>query len=145
MIKEADKARTGGLDHIPPERLRRWEIYYDSALQVGLDLHPVDPAGDKQSKETNLLLRLRDCKNEYLRFTRDLTVPATNNAAERDLRPVKTQLKISGCHHAETGAKNWLAVRSYLVSAMRHGISAFDALRRAMTGNVWMPPIALAA
>ncbi|MFL6113462.1 MAG: IS66 family transposase, partial [Catenulispora sp.] len=145
MIKVADKTREQGLDRIPPQDLRRWLIYYDSAIQAGLDRHPVNPFADKQSKETNLLLRLRDHRDEYLRFTRDLTVPATNNAAERDLRPVKTQLKISGCHHSETGAKNWLAVRSYLVSAIKHGLTAFDALHRAMTGHVWMPPIGLPA
>jgi transposase len=144
LIKEADKARAEGLDHIPPERARRWLIYYDSAIQVGLEHHPVDPLVGKQRTETNLLLRLRDCKDQYLRFTKNLAVPATNNLAERDLRPVKTQLKISGCHHSEVGAKNWLAIRSYLVTALKHGLGAFDALRRAMTGEVWMPPIALA-
>lgn len=71
---------------------------------------------------------------------RGRAVPATNNRAERDLRPVETQLKISGCHHAASSAKNWLAVRSYLVTTIKHGLSAFNALLRAITGNVWMPP-----
>ena len=145
LIKLADRCRREGLDHIPPEPARRWLHYYDAAVTVGLKHHPVNETARKQSAETNLLLRLRDCKDQYLRFTVDFAVPATNNAAERDLRPVKTQLKISGCHHAETGAKNWLAVRSYLVSAIKHGLTAFDALLRAMTGQVWMPPIALDA
>lgn len=144
MIKVADAARAEGLDHIPPERLRRWLIYYDSAVQVGLEHHPVNPLTGKQSTQTNLLLRLRDFKDQYLRFTRDLAVPATNNAAERDLRPVKTQLKISGCHASQTGAKNWLAVRSYIVTAIKHGLGAFDVIRRAIVGQPWMPPVELA-
>ena len=142
MIKVADQARAEGLDHIPPERLRRWEIYYNSAIQVGLEHYPVDPSTDKQSTETNLLLRLRDYKDQYLRFTADLAVPATNNQAERHLRPIKTQLKISGCHASQAGAKNWLAVRSYIVTAIKHGLGAFDAIRQAVTGQPWMPPIA---
>jgi transposase len=144
MIKEADRARTKGLDHVPPVRLRRWLVYYDSALQVGLEHHPVDPLTDKQSKETNLLLRLRDDRDDYLRFTQDLAVPATNNRAERDLRPIKTQLKISGCHASTAGAENWLAVRSYLVTAIKHGLGAFEAIRQAITGHAWMPPIEFA-
>lgn len=127
---------------VPPEKLRRWLILYDSGLQHGPDLHPVDPDAGGQSKATNLLLRLRDHREDYLRFTVDLAVPATNNQAERDLRPVKTQVKISGCHASTTGAENWLAIHSYLVSAAKHGLRAFDAIRRALTGDAWMPPIA---
>jgi len=145
MIKEADRARTEGLDHVPPERLHRWEVYYDSAVQVGLQHHPVNPFTDKQSKETNLLLRLAEHKNQYLRFTGDLTVPATNNRAERDLRPIKTQMKISGCHASQAGAENWLAVRSYIVTAIKHGLGAFGAIRRAITGDAWMPPLTILA
>lgn len=141
MIKESDRARAEGLHHVPPERLRRWEVYYDSAVQVGLQHHPVNPFTDKQSKETNLLLRLRDDREQYLRFTGDLAVPATNNQAERDLRPIKTQLKISGCHASKTGAQNWLAVRSYIVTAIKHGLGAFHAIRQAIIGRPWMPPL----
>lgn len=144
MIKEADRARAEGLDHVPPERLRRWLVYYDSAVQVGLEHHPVNPVTDKQSKETNLLLRLTQYKDQYLRFTGDLTVDPTNNRAERDLRPIKTQLKISGCHASKAGAQNWLAIRSYIVTAIKHGLGAFDAIRRAITGQAWMPPIEFA-
>jgi hypothetical protein len=57
------------------------------------------------------------------------------------LRPVKTQLKISGCHQSADGATAWLAVRSYLDSARKHGLSAFGAIHRAFTGTLWMPPI----
>ena len=37
----------------------------------------------------------------------------------------------------------WLALRSYVSSAVKHGVSAFEALRLAMTGTPWIPPIAL--
>jgi transposase len=52
---------------------------------------------------------------------------------------------MSGCHQSEAGAAAWLAVRSSLDSARKHGINAFDAIRRAFTGNLWLPPIALTA
>lgn len=35
MIKEADRVRAEGVDDVPAERLRRWEIYYDSGVAVG--------------------------------------------------------------------------------------------------------------
>ncbi|MEU8249218.1 hypothetical protein [Nonomuraea sp. NPDC048916] len=62
---------------------------------------------------------------------------------DRDIRPAKTQQKISGCHQSEDGATAWLTVRSYLDSARKHGLGAFDAIRRAFTGNLWMPPVSL--
>jgi transposase len=35
-------------------------------------------------------------ETDILRFTTDLRIPPTSNQAERDLRPAKTQQKISG-------------------------------------------------
>lgn len=54
-------------------------------------------------------------------------------------------MKISGCHQSEAGAANWLAIRSYLSSAVKHGLRAFDAIRLAITGQPWLPHIALEA
>jgi transposase len=111
-------------------------------VAVGLSLHPRAP-GHKQSPTRNLLERLRDRANDVLRFAdQPRLVPMTNNTGERALRPVKTRVKISGCQQSETGAKAWLAVRSYLDSACKHGLSDFDAIQRAFTGNLWMPPVA---
>jgi transposase len=68
-------------------------------------------------------------------------VPFTNNQAERDLRPAKTQIKISGCHRSTTGARAWLRVRGYISTARKHGINVLTALRVAITGNPWKPTV----
>ncbi|WP_439379136.1 IS66 family transposase [Amycolatopsis lexingtonensis] len=71
-------------------------------IHLGLLLHP--PSRDrKQSKTRNLLVRLRDYQHQVL-FARDLTVPFTTNQAERDLRMIKAQLKISGGWRTHHGA-----------------------------------------
>lgn len=142
LIEQARRARDAGLRHIPPDRTETYLRVFHQGIAVGLSRHPRMP-GRKQSDATNLLERLRDRAEQYLRFTRDLGVPATNNQGERDLRPVKTQIKISGCHQSDTGAANWLAVRSYLSTAAKHGLSAYATLRAAMTSDLWMPPIAI--
>jgi transposase len=142
LIEQARRARDAGLDHIPPEYAETYLRIFHQGVAVGLARHPRVP-GRGQSDATNLLERLRDRANDYLRFTRDLHVAPTNNQGERDLRPVKTQIKISGCHQSETGAANWLAVRSYLSTAAKHGLNAYATLRAAMTGQPWMPPIAI--
>lgn len=136
----AHHARGQQLCAIPPEiadpLLREWR----HAILVGLATHRRVP-GRKQSKTRNLLERLRDRDTQVLRFARDLTVPFTNNQAERDLRPIKTQLKISGCHRSEDTARAWLRIRGYISTMRKHGHDVFTGLRDAITGNPWRPPL----
>ncbi len=133
-------ARDDRLHQVPPEildpLLERWR----HAILCGLATHPRRD-GRKQTKTRNLLERLRDRHEQVLLFARDLTVPFTNNQAERDLRPVKTQIKISGCHRNSTGARSWLRIRSYISTVRKHGVNVLAALRDAITGNPWRPPV----
>ncbi|MGI5515993.1 IS66 family transposase [Streptomyces sp. CA-106131] len=144
LNRQARRVRDGERAEIGPTSLLFYQQHYHRGVTAGLALHPRAP-GRKQSPARNLLERLRDQANNVLRFAdHPRHVPFTNNTGERALRPVKTQVKISGCHQSEHGAAAWLAVRSYLDSARKHGLNPFDAIRRAFTGNLWMPPIALA-
>jgi transposase len=136
----AHTARNDGLQQIPPEigdpLLDDWR----HAILCGLACHP-RCHGRKQSKTRNLLERLRDRDQQVLRFARDLTVPFTNNQAERDLRPTKTQIKISGCHRSTAGAQAWLRIRGYISTARKRAVNVLTALRDAITGNPWKPPV----
>lgn len=135
----AAAAREEGRHQIPPEQAEQPLMLFRHAVLVGLVEHPRTD-GRKQSKARNLLERLRDREAEILRFTDDLAVPFTNNGSERDLRPVKTQLKISGGHRSSTGAANWLRVRGYISTVRKQGDDVLTALRDAITGNPWTPP-----
>ena len=137
----AHQARDQQLPAIPPEIADPLLASWRHALLVGLAEHRRVP-GRRQSKTRNLLERLRDRDEQVLLFTRDLSVPFTNNQAERDIRPTKTQMKISGCHRSETTAKAWLRVRAYISTVRKHGDNVLDALYDAITGNPWKPPLA---
>jgi transposase len=142
LNRQAVRVRNQEIAEITPGALLLHYEAFHQGIKVGLSLHPKVP-GRKQSPARNLLTRLRDQAHDVLRFADDPRhVPFTNNSGERALRPVKTQLKISGCHQSDTGATAWLGVRSYLDSARKHGLTAFEAIHRAFTGNLWMPPIA---
>ena len=76
-----------------------------------------------------------------LRFAHDLEVPPTSNQAERDLRPSKIQQKISGRLTSEITPK--IATPSAATSppAIKHGIDVLTAIRDALTGKPWQPPL----
>lgn len=139
LAAAARAARDQGLDRIPPEDAAETLMLYRNAVLVGLAEHR-RAAGRGQSKARNLLERLRDREEEILRFTADLAVPFTNNGSERDLRPVKTQIKISGCHRAATGAQAWLRIRGYVSTVRKHRDDVLTALHDAITGQPWTPP-----
>ena len=76
-----------------------------------------------------------------LRFLTDTAIPPTSNQAERDLRPAKTQQKISGRLRSKETTRNRYALRGYASTAAKHGVAVFTAIRQALAGNPWMPPI----
>jgi len=137
----AHTARDAGLDAIPAHVVDPLISRFVRTIHLGLLLHPPDRSR-KQSKTRNLLVRLRDYQQQVLLFARDLTVPFTNNQAERDLRMIKAQLKISGGWRTRHGAQVWLRVRSYISTARKNGLHIITALRDAIIGNPWLPTTA---
>ncbi len=51
----------------------------------------------------------------------------------------KLKQKVSGCLRTLTGAQQFCAIRSYLSTAAKHGMSFFEALIALTEGRPWMP------
>lgn len=96
--------------------------------------------GEAEARQA-LLECLRNREADVLRFLTNLRVPVTSSQAERDLRPAKTQQKISGRLRSETATRYRYAVRGYASTAVKHGIDALTAIRDARAGNPWMPAV----
>ena len=147
-IKQAvDQARqTSG--HLSPRQIRTFEERYQRILDQGYAQNPLPPlpthAGKKpgrrkKSQPRNLLERLDEHRNQVLAFLYDFNVPFDNNQAERDIRMMKVQQKISGMFRTEQGAKNFCRIRSYISTARKNTVGALDALARLFSGTPFVP------
>ena len=136
--KAAEAARAAGETAIGPEILAEHEDWYRKAAAAGIALN-AGRRGKLQQKRHALATRMQTRGDDYLRYARDLRIPFTNNEAEQSIRMSKLRIKVSGCMRSMAGAEEFCAIRSYLATAARHGITGLAALTRAFQGNPWIP------
>ena len=93
----------------------------------------------KKTKARNLVERLQEREREVLAFGYDFLVSFDNNQAERDLRMIKVQQKVSGGFRTELGASWFCRIRSYISTLRKQGQSAYYALKLAFKGQPLFP------
>lgn len=148
-IKQAvARTRAAGQRALPLDQDAYFRLRYDRVLDAAeAEIAAVPPAPDghvpKHTPPTNLLNRLRDGRHQVLAFMTDFDVPFDNNAAERDIRMVKVQQKVSGGFRTLPGATLFCTLRSYLSTARKNGQSLFAALTHAFHGQPFSPPCLL--
>jgi len=142
LIHAANLARGKGLAAVPGDDMAADLALFRNAVRVGLSAVRRVPGADTKQRTGRCLLEcLKDREDDVLRFLTGLRIPPTSNQAERDLRPAKTQQKISGRLRSETATRNRYALRGYLDTARKHGESVMDVIHGALAGNAWMPAV----
>jgi transposase len=143
LIHAANVARDQSLATVPDELTAGHLRLFRNGVNAGLSQVRRIPGGSKvkQPPGLHLLECLKHREADVLRFLTDTAIPPTSNQAERDLRPAKTQQKISGRLRSETTTRHRYAIRGYASTARKHGIDVFTAIKDALTGNAWIPPI----
>lgn len=94
----------------------------------------------QQTLGRNLLDRLRTHQDGVLAFALEAGVPFTNNQAERDLRPSKVKLKVSGGFRTVAGACTYARLQAVISTFRKQGEGVFARLR-----ELFSPPAATAA
>lgn len=138
LLREAyravEAAKVRGETALDPRIVEGFERRYREQIAEGYAANPPPERVPgrrgkvKQSTARNLLDRLSRYEPETLRFLHDFRVPFDNNQAERDVRMLKVQQKVSGGFRSEAGAKAFCRVRGYLSTARKQGHNILVAL-----------------
>ena len=119
------------------------EPYQALLKQADQEEPPPQPSPRGKPKQTpgrNLLDRLRTHQDGVLAFALETGVPFTNNQAERDLRPAKVKLKVSGSFRTVAGACVYARLQAVISTFRKQGEGVFARLR-----ELFSPPAATTA
>jgi transposase len=149
MKAAAEQARADGLRQLSAGTRAAFVTRYRALLALGHAANP-PPAPERQPRQRgrikqtparNLLERLWLGQDAVLAFLDDLTIPFDNNQAERDLRALKMQQKVSGCFRSDPGADAFARLRSYLATLRKQGQPLFAALQTVFAGRPLYPAL----
>ncbi len=138
-------AKTAGLSDLPAASLAGYRRAWGRIIALGHRQNP--PPTERTARRgpigrtpaANLLRRLDEHRDDVLRFAHNFQVPFDNNLAERDIRMIKIQQKISGSWRTTSGADRFLQVRAYISTARKQNQSLLDALTQLADHQPWLP------
>jgi len=136
MNKEKNEDLQIGKIQCEPEDFLKYSDQLDNLLEEGLNYFGQMKKGELGYKELNAMLnRLRDYKESYLLFMQDYSIPFTNNLSERDLRPCKTQQKVSGCFRSLHGLEAYAKSRSFISTLKKRSKNILDSIKKVFKGE----------
>lgn len=129
-----------GKSSLPSKKHKKTLAQYQKLLHLADREEPPPiqrPRGKpKQTKGRNLFDRLSKHQQAVLAFAFHFEVPFTNNQAERDIRPTKTKMKVSGCFRTEYGAEIYARIQSFVSTVRKHQCSPFKELYTVLSGGI---------
>jgi transposase len=145
MKEAADEAREHGLATLHPLEVQDWQAQFEAlvthadATTATAQAPPGTKGRAKQSAARNVLDRLIGNQEAVLAFLHRLVVPFDNNLAERDIRMVKVQQKISGSFRSAAGATAFCRIRGYLSTVRKQGFDLLASLEATLSGHPILP------
>lgn len=141
MKAAKERAIAKGKNGLSRSTIYRYMEEYDFWIWSGKYNTPLPKVSSETGKKEpksyarRLVERLERYRDEVCLFFTNFIVPFDNNQAERDLRPVKTKMKVSGVMRTKRGAEAYVVIRSFISTAKKHGTNIITALRLAFAGR----------
>ena len=93
-----------------------------------------------QADGIRLKKRYQDLQDNLFLFLEDATIPPTNNASEQAIRMSTLFRKVTNGFRSDWGKDLFAAVRSVVNTGKRQGLSALQAIQRAISGQSLFQP-----
>ena len=141
LLLKANEERDKADGELSYKQIKYFEKKYFHLLGIGEKLNPIKAERINkrgriaQSYPRQLLNRLIKYSDWVLAFIYNPLVPFTNNQAERDIRMLKVQQKVSGYFKTEEGARDYCRIRSYILTMQKRGHSKHEALTLLFAGT----------
>ena len=124
------------LDNFDKEYLQNLDKKYDEIINKAQEQNkePITKNYFK-NEEARFIKDLIKYKRNYLLWAYNFSLPATNNNSERNIRPIKSKLKISGQFQNINYVKYYASIRSYIETCKKNNINIIEACVRLMNNN----------
>lgn len=124
-----------GIETFTDEEINDFILRLDQGLLKGLDENKEDNKPYYSNKELTLIWRLMQFRDNYIYWILDFSIPFTNNLSERNLRGIKSKMKVSGQFQNIDRAVDYANIRSYIETCRLYGKNEVDSLTRLVEGN----------
>jgi len=123
------------IDTFDSDEINHFIQKLDEYLLKGLEENEKDSKPYYAKKELTLLFRIMEYRDNYIYWILDFNIPFTNNLSERNLRGIKSKMKVSGQFQNVDRAKDYANIRSYIETCRLYGKNEYDCLSRLVEGN----------
>ena len=124
-----------GIDYFNSEEINEFILKIDTNLLKGLEENESDSKSYYADKELTLIWRIMEYRDNYIYWIFDFNIPFTNNLSERNLRGIKSKMKISGQFQNIERARDYANIRSYIETCRLYGINEYQSLTRLVEDN----------
>lgn len=123
------------IDHFSDDEINEFILKLDDNLLKGLEENEKDSTPYYADKELTLIKRIMEYRDNYIYWILDFSIPFTNNLSERNLRGIKSKMKVSGQFQNINRAEDYANIRSYIETCRIYGVNEYLALNRLVEDN----------